>query len=299
MPDLSIYRSINGAKSINDVVGYFLNTLLPTNRRWNFYVDWTKVANFVEHYKIEIGILGAILKSNDREIAATIKKYPEIVRIFPRLIAVRDNQLSILEDPNKHIYLDYDFTKLPKTSGEIKKYVIFWKKSGLADALREIKNLHDYYFGLEVGSDTNARKNRGGTEWEDLIEPLIKSVAKNNGYKVEVRKKFENVMQNLGYVVPKELERNIDFLVYKGNKFVDIEANYFSGSGTKLEVPGAYVNRNFNQKFSLSFILFTDGLGWTTAKPRIQEFFEKFPCVVNYQMARNGILENGLKNILK
>src|SRR3989344_3263633 len=299
MPDLSVYKSIPDVKSIDDVLAYFLKTLLPTNRRWSFYVNWKKVADFVSKFKVEIGILGAVLRSSDEEFAATIKKYPDIVKIFPRLIAVRDDQLSILDDPAKRAYLDYDFTNLPKTDAEVERYVNFWKNSGLADALRDIKNLHDYYFGVEVGSDTNARKNRGGTEWEGLVEPLIQSIAKKNGYQVEVRQKFDKVMKKLGYKVPRELERNIDFLVYKDSKFVDIEANFFAGSGTKLEVPGAYVNRNFSEKFSLSFILFTDGLGWTTAKPRIQEFFEKFPCVVNYQMARNGILENGLKNILK
>lgn len=299
MNDLSSYKIIDGVNSIDDAIEYFLRTLMPTNRRWSFYVNWPKVSNFLNQYKIEIGILGAVLKSDDEEIKATIKKYPEVVKIFPRLIAVRDDKLSILEDPDKHIYLDYDFSKLPKTEEEIEKYFIFWKNSGLASALSSIKSLSDYYFGLEVGSDTNARKNRGGTEWEDLVEPLIRSIAKKNGYKIEIRKKFEKIMKPLGYNVPKELERNIDFLVYKGNKFVDIEANYFSGSGTKLEVPGAYVNRNFNKKFHLSFILFTDGLGWTTAKPRIREFFGKFPCVTNYQMAHDGVLEKSLKRILK
>lgn len=158
--------------------------------------------------------------------------------------------------------------------------------------------MRDYLYGVEVGSDTNARKNRGGTEWETLIEPLIKQIAKKNGYGIEVRQKFEKVMKNLGYDVPQSLSRNMDFIVYKGNKFVDIEASYFSGAGTKLEVPGAYLNRTFKEGFSLTLFLFTDGSGWKTAKHRMEDYFDTIPCVTNYQMAKEGVLKTALKKYL-
>lgn len=105
-------------------------------------------------------------------------------------------------------------------------------------------------------------------------------------------------MSGLGLDVPHDLRRNFDFLVYKGNKFVDIEANFFSGSGTKLEVPGAYVDRKFDQGFSLSVFLFSDGMGWNSAKARMEEFFTKFPCIVNYNMAKDGVLEAALIKFL-
>lgn len=298
MFDIAVYKSIKDAKNSQDVLEYFVSSLLLTNRRWSFYVDWEKVGRLVNHYKVELGILEAIVDASDDEFIDVLKKYPEVVKVFPRLIAVRDDKFSVLEDSKTRRSSNYDFRALPKSDSEIKKYSLFWKNSGLKDALREVKNLRDYLFGVEVGSDTNARKNRGGTEWEDFIEPIISIIAKRNGYKFVVRKKFEKIMKGLGYKVPRDLQRNFDFLVYKGNQFVDIEANFFSGSGTKLEVPGAYVNRKFSEGFSLSVFLFTDGLGWKSAKHRMADFFDSFPCIVNFKMARDGVLEDGLKHYL-
>lgn len=299
MQNIEFYQKLEGVKTPQNVIEYFLSTLLLTNRRWSFYVNWEKVSELVNKYKVELGILEAVLDSSDEEFFKTLKKYPEVIKVFPRLMAVRDDKFSVLEDPYKQKFFDYDFTKQPKNDKELTKFVRFWKQSGLAAALKEVKNLRDYFYGVEVGSDTNARKNRGGTEWETLIEPLIKQVAKKRGYGVEVRQKFEKVMKKLGYDVPQNLSRNMDFIVYKGNKFVDIEANYFSGSGTKLEVPGAYVNRTFKEGFTLSLFLFTDGLGWKTAKHRMEDYFETFPCVTNYQMAKEGVLETALKKYLE
>lgn len=297
---LSVYRCIDGIKTMDDVVEYFLSTLLPTNRRWSFYVDWEKTQRFVEKYKIELGILGAVVNSSKDEFRRTLLKYPEIVRVFPRLMAIRDDAFSILINPEKQEYLKFDFNELPKSNELANKYIRFWNESGLSVALKNIESIKDYYYGVEVGSDTNARKNRGGVEWESLIEPIINDVAKNNKCNVVVRKKFEKVLKELGYEAPAELGRNMDFLVYRenDNKFIDIEANFFSGPGTKLEVPGAYVNRKFSEGFSLSLFLFTDGMGWPTAKGRVKEYFDKFPCVMNYNMAKMGVLDAAIAEYL-
>lgn len=294
-----IYSAIEKVESITGAVEYFLSTLLLTNRRWDFYVNWDKVAELTRKYKIELGILEAVLESSDEEFFKVVKKYPEVVKVFPRLMAVRDDKFSVLVNPLKTQSLEFDFNKLPKTDKEINHFVKYWKDSGLKSALKDVKNLRDYLFGVEVGSDTNARKNRGGTEWESLIEPLIREIAERNGYEVAIRQKFESLLKKLGHEAPpSELARNMDFIVYKDNKFVDIEANFFSGPGTKLEVPGAYTNRTLDKGVTLSLFLFTDGLGWKTAHHRMEEYFEKFPCVVNYQMAKDGVLEKALKKYL-
>ena len=39
----------------------------------------------------------------------------------------------------------------------------------------KIKNLHDYVFGVEVGLDTNARKNRAGIIFARTISEYFKS----------------------------------------------------------------------------------------------------------------------------
>ena len=52
------------------------------------------------------------------------------------------------------------------------------KETGLEDLIQNhiINNLVDYAFGVEVGLDSNGRKNRGGHLMEDLLEKYIKKL---------------------------------------------------------------------------------------------------------------------------
>ena len=69
----------------------------------------------------------------------------------------------------------YDFNKYKNnqiTAFEIDEYLVFMKETGLEDLIQNhiINNLVDYAFGVEVGLDSNGRKNRGGHLMEDLLE---------------------------------------------------------------------------------------------------------------------------------
>ncbi len=57
----------------------------------------------------------------------------------------------------------------------IKGYIKFMRESGLFDLLQNhiINNLYDYVLGIEVGLDSNGRKNRGGHLMENLVESYI------------------------------------------------------------------------------------------------------------------------------
>jgi type II restriction enzyme len=297
--DVSPYSILPGVKSKTDALKYFFSTLLPTNRGWGFYVDWEKVHDLVNERRVELGILESILDAPEEVFKSTIQQHPEIVSLFPRLLAVGkgEESISVLLDPISREYLELDASTLQTTDG-IDKSWTFWKESGLSKSLQTVKSLRDYYLGVEVGTDTNARKNRGGNEWENLIEPLIQQVADRNGCKIVIRSNFAATLREAGFEAPAELHRNFDFLLFKDNRFIDIEANFFSGSGTKLEVPGAYVNRTNKKGFYLSLILFTDGMGWNTAQQRVAESFVKFPCVVNYNMAALGVLERAVQQLI-
>lgn len=51
----------------------------------------------------------------------------------------------------------------------------FLEKTGLDQVFqdRQIKNLVDYVFGVEVGLDSNARKNRGGDNMSKAVAQLF------------------------------------------------------------------------------------------------------------------------------
>ncbi|MBU4690222.1 type II restriction endonuclease [Mycoplasma sp. ES3157-GEN-MYC] len=57
-------------------------------------------------------------------------------------------------------------------SENLQNYVDLMNKTGFFKILerKEITNIKDYVFGLEVGLDSNARKNRVGKLMEELVE---------------------------------------------------------------------------------------------------------------------------------
>ncbi|MBT1248698.1 hypothetical protein AS157_05220 [Thermosipho sp. 1244] len=98
-------------------------------------------------------------------------------------IRMKDSFLKVLENiGNKNSVLEFNFKerKLPKN--EIKKIVEFFDKTGLKKLFLEtnMKNIQDYMLGVEVGMDTNARKNRSGKIMEQVIESIISKITKQS-----------------------------------------------------------------------------------------------------------------------
>ena len=71
--------------------------------------------------------------------------------------------------------MDFDFKKEKINHIEAIKYLEFFKSSYLINLFnyRKIKNLKDYMLGIEVGLNTNGRKNRGGKLMESIVEVFI------------------------------------------------------------------------------------------------------------------------------
>ncbi len=86
------------------------------------------------------------------------------------LIAVRDKNTDV-------IAANGELTKLGMYFKSPEKIYEFCQESGLDKIFTDgkVKNLHDYVFGVEVGLDTNARKNRGGINFARTISEYLKS----------------------------------------------------------------------------------------------------------------------------
>lgn len=74
----------------------------------------------------------------------------------------------------------------------------YFEKTGLAEIFRkkEIKNLVDYVFGVEVGLDTNARKNRGGHNMENAVAKAFEDA--NIPFRKEVNSTDFKEVESLG-----------------------------------------------------------------------------------------------------
>ena len=192
-------------------------------------------------------------------------------------------------------------------------YVLFMRKTGLFDLLTNhlISNLYDYVLGVEVGLDTNARKNRTGTAMETLVESyLIKAgfVKDKNYFKQLTKSKLEeNFKVDLSSIKLNEIfktngsssEKRFDFVVVYGEKYYIIETNFYSTGGSKLnEVARSYkeLTLEFKNLSNIEFIWITDGKGWHSAKRNLNETFDILPHLYNINDLDNNVLE---KVILK
>jgi type II restriction enzyme len=171
------------------------------------------------------------------------------------------------------------------------------QKTGLFDLLTNhiINNLVDYALGVEVGLDSNGRKNRGGTTMELLIENYIQRTYVKESYRQFGIKNIQDKwnidlssISNNG-----KSEKRFDFVVYANNTVFGIETNFYASGGSKLnETARSYKSISEATKSinGFEFIWFTDGKGWESARNNLQETFDVMEHIYNITDLENGIM---------
>jgi type II restriction enzyme len=220
MKNLDYYQA-RSLKTPSAVFQHFVETITANNRTWDYFINWNKVYANVDQLKIELNILNSLCDSNDfdSDLRNILSRYPEVVQAFPMLIGVRDSQLSVLEKRTlpEFVFRDFDFRPSPFNENTIDDYVSFVSNSGLKSLFltRSLSNLKDYSTGVEVGLDTNGRKNRGGTLMENLVQNLLEDVYHlgPNDYSSQASPSSTRQMWGIELPVDKS-SRRPDFLIH-------------------------------------------------------------------------------------
>lgn len=213
----------------------WLSTFRETIATYTYYVDFDKVYEHVEDVKIELNMLNSLIGSRniETEFEALVAKYPSVLRCIPILMAKRGTEIVVTDLKGE---LRYEFDK-PNYS--VQQYATFMRKSGLFNMMQNhlIHSLVDYVTGVEVGLDSNARKNRGGDLMENLVEGFLEQagfVQDKTYFKEmtsrEIEKRWDldlSAISNLGTVV-----KRFDFVVRGASKTYGIETNFYSGGGS-------------------------------------------------------------------
>ena len=139
-------------------------------------------------------------------------------------------------------------------------------------------DLVDYVFGIETGLDSNARKNRSG----HVMESMVANIMDKNGvkYRQEV---YSTEWPNLQKVLGDD-EKRFDFVIKTTSKTYLIEVNFYSGGGSKLnEVARSYsdIAPKVNSVPGFEFVWITDGVGWKSARNKLQEAYSIIPSIYN------------------
>lgn len=274
-----------------------INNLKTTVADYKYYTDFDKVLKNIIKYKIELNILNSLIGSKKIEIEFTnlLREYPSILRVIPILLAIRKKEVSII-DVKK---IDFDFDN--KTmSNEL--YTKFMRETGLFDLLEnnKIKSLEDYVTGVEVGLDSNARKNRTGTAMENIVASFLEKIPDIEFHKEKRKKDIEEMYNiNLDSLIlnsddNKDAEKKFDFIVKTKNKLYLIETNFYSSQGSKLnETARSFKSlaRDIENIDNVEFIWITDGVGWKSARNNLRETYDIMKHFYTIKDLEDGVLD--------
>lgn len=211
------------------------------------------------------------------------------------LLAVRSNEISVTDADG-----EYNFS-FRKQNYSIDDYKMFMRKTKLFDLLENhiVSNLVDYATGVETGLDSNGCKNRGGHLMENLVEDYIQKAGFVKGqnyfkemYIHEIEDKWNvnlSAISNQG-----KMEKRFDFVIKTDNQIYVIETNFYSSGGSKLnETARSY--KTLAQEVAtidgVTFIWFTDGFGWNSARNNLEEAFDVLETVYNIKDLESSVLK--------
>ena len=304
------YYDNKNLKNNDEVFDYLIDTLIESIYTWDYFTQFDKCMSNAETFKKELKLLNTLLGLDEDKIEdkliSIINENPNVKKALLLLVALRPvklketaviNDFETLTSSNKFEL----FTKKRTLSKEDEKDILyFFKETGLKKFFinKEVSSLLDYCKGVEVGLDTNARKNRSGQTMESICERFVEEFCEKNNFKYIAQATSKRIQEvfNIELKMDK-MERRIDYAIKTSNNLYLIEVNYYSGGGSKLKATaGEYKElSDFIKAQGYEFIWITDGKGWNTSKAPLKETFEHDDYIFNLNMIKDGVLEEVIK----
>ena len=271
----------------------FLSQLSETNATLDYFTDFKKIKGSVNKIAIKLYQLNYLIGRSDIK-AATKELYeenPKVFEVLGILIAIRKNKNAKTFNKNGEIVLLDSYFDSPE---RIYEYI---EETGLGEIFRnkDVTNLVDYVFGIEVGLDTNARKNRGGENMSKAVS-LFFDKAKVF-YKKEVSNTAFPEILSLGADV-----KRFDFVIKTKKKTYLIETNFYNSGGSKLnETARSYsdIAPKISQYENYEFVWITDGQGWLSAKNKLEEAYNTISSMYNLTTLNSFIEKVTTENVIR
>ena len=274
-------------RNFDEWVDLFRNSISS----YEYYVDFDKVYGNVDAIKVELNIMNSLIGSNDVEhdFEKLVSDYPQVLKCVPTLLAVREREIYAMDGKDM---LVHDFKRY---GDSIEDYKRFMRKMGLFDLISGhlVANLVDYATGVEVGLDSNGRKNRGGHLMEDLVEGFIKKADVEyykEMYLEEIEQRWNidlSALSNQG-----STRKRFDFVVKTPETIYAIETNFYKGprgGGSKLnETARSYkmLAQEAEGIEGFEFVWITDGTAWRSARGNLRETYDRsryIYCIVELE----------------
>lgn len=260
---------------------------------YSYYVDFKKVVANAKLCKAELYLMNSLIGSQtiEADFRNLYVRFPSILRAIPILLAKREMEIYAKDEDGGGVY---DFARPVQSVDE---YCVFMRKTGLFELISHhlVNNLYDYVIGVEVGLDSNGRKNRGGHQMEDLVKGFL-SAANIEYYSEMTASDIASSwridlssLTNAG-----KTEKRFDFVVRTRTWVYAIETNFYGSGGSKLnETARSYKMLAIESRpiAGFKFVWFTDGKGWLSARQNLRETFDVLPTLFNIKELEDGISE--------
>ncbi len=307
----NVYKEKLNFKNADEVFEHLVGDVKDTIKGWDYFVNWEKAIGNMKSVEKSLNVLNYLIgKENiEQEAKELIAENPQVINVFPILVASRDKDFKILEPTEADLmnFKEFDFSRKRTRKDdlgekELNDAIEFLKKTNLLNLFKDktIKSLVDYVLGVEVGLDSNARKNRTGTAMEDIVEVAVKKICNKHGWEYKTQATVKEINEMWGIVVPTDKSaRRYDFAINNNGKLLLAEVNYYNGGGSKLKTVAneftkldKYMNAN-----GFEFCWITDGLGWNTSKKPLRDAFDNMRHIFNLDMVEKGALEYLIENL--
>mgnify|MGYP000062443180 FL=1 len=254
----------------------FMSQLQETNQTLDFFCDFEKISQNVDNIKLSLCMLNSLIGAADMRKAVEViwNRDKTAFNVMDILIAVRsEGKKKVLNRLGQCVVLNSLFSSVDGV-------MEFLENTGLQSLFqsKRINNLVDYVFGIETGLDTNARKNRSG----HVMEHRVSEIFSEKGVRFR-REVYSSEWPEISEVLGDD-EKRFDFVVETATKVFLIEVNFYSGGGSKLnEVARSYsdIAPKINSVPGFEFVWITDGIGWKSARNKLQEAYNIIPNIYN------------------
>lgn len=256
-----------------------IDSLRDSIATYDYYVDFNKVYANVSKVEMQLNLLNYLIgKDNvENEFLKLLIEYPDVIEVIPILLAIRTGEIKVIDGE----LISYNFKEMNR---EPEDYTKLLRESGLVNLFqnKKTKNLVDYVTGVEVGLDTNARKNRTGHLMEDIVESYIQKIDNVDYIKEaninEIKSHFKtDVLDHLLMDEETYANKRFDFVVKnKNNELLLIETNFYRTSGSKLnETARSYakLGQDLKEVKGVKFVWITDGIGWKSTQNNLREAY--------------------------
>lgn len=255
---------------------YFFS-LQKDNRELSSFVDIDKIICNVDKVQIHLNSLNYLISGSKKEFEKRVCNLFSLNKdcflILPILIAVRDNFDSLINNFFSACELNIDII------------LSFFYQTNLYKLIFDgkINNFVDYVYGVEVGLDTNARKNRNGKLIEKYLSQYLHNYFCGSKYiNIYEQKQLEHVvnMGNIKINYP-QVNKKFDFIIINtlNKKILLIESSFYNAGGSKIsETSRSYYDifkkiEEYNS--NINFLWVADGLGMKTIKKDIENKYSK------------------------